>query len=80
MGFVFFAFLLFGFYFVVGPFFYIFIKFLKFFITKIIVVIYKLNTLESSYYKEKDFATILGFFKFLITVLEKQQRKKNKYK
>jgi hypothetical protein len=72
MGFVFFAFLLFGFCFVVGLFFLHFHKVLKKFITKIIIIIYKLNTLESFYYKEKDFTTILVFFFVVfITVLEK---------
>ncbi len=47
---VFFAFLLFGFCFMVGPFFYTFIKPRKFFISKNLVIIFKLSTIESLYY------------------------------
>ncbi len=42
---VFFAFLLFGFCFMVGPFFYTFIKPRKFFISKTLVIIFKLSTI-----------------------------------
>jgi hypothetical protein len=56
--------------FVVGLFLYTFIKFRKFFITKNLVFIFKLSTIESFYYKERDFATILGFF-ILVIVLGK---------
>jgi hypothetical protein len=62
MGFVFFAFLMFGFCFVVGFFFNGFVKFINFFITKNLVITYKSSTIESFYYKERDHTTILGFF------------------
>jgi len=58
---VFFAFLLFGFCFMVGPFFYNFIKPRKFFISKNLVIIFKLSTIKSLYYTYKNFATILVF-------------------
>jgi len=65
MDFVVFDFLLFGFCFVVDLFFYIFVKLIIFFITKNLVITYKLNTIESFYYKEKDYAIILVLFLFL---------------
>jgi hypothetical protein len=58
---VFFAFLLFGFCFMVGPFFYTFVKPRKKFISKNLIIIFKLRTIESFYYTQKDFATILVF-------------------
>jgi hypothetical protein len=65
MGFVFFVFFFwFGFYFVVGLFFYAFLKLVKFFVTNNLVITYKLSTIESFYYKEKDFTTILVFLGF----------------
>jgi hypothetical protein len=53
---VFFAFLLLGCY---GGSFFInaFIKFIKFFIIKNLIIIYKLCTIQSFYYKERDFVT-----------------------
>jgi hypothetical protein len=36
----------------------------SFFITKNLVIIYKLNTIQSLYYKEKDFVTIFVFLGF----------------
>jgi hypothetical protein len=45
----------------VGPFFYACVKLKKFFITKNLVFIFKLSTIDIFYYKEKDFATILVF-------------------
>ncbi len=38
-----------------------------FLITKILVITYKLNTIESFYYKEIDFATFLFFFFFFLS-------------
>ncbi len=58
---IFFVFLLFGFYFVVGPLFYAFVKFRKKIITKILVITYKSSILDSFYYKEK-FCHKLGFY------------------
>jgi hypothetical protein len=49
-----------GFCFVVG-FFLILLSSLKKFISKNLVIIFKLNTIESFYYKERDFAIILVF-------------------
>jgi hypothetical protein len=42
-------------------FFYAFVKLRKFFITKNLVFIFKLNIVENLYYIEKDFAIILVF-------------------
>jgi hypothetical protein len=42
-------------------FFYVFVKLKLFFITKNLLLILKLNTIESFYYIEKDFVTILDF-------------------
>jgi hypothetical protein len=64
MGFVFCVFLLFRFCFMVGPFSYALVKFRKFFITKNLIFIYNLNTIESFYYRERDFTTILVFLGF----------------
>jgi hypothetical protein len=61
---VFFTFLLFGFCFIAGLFFYASIKLKIIFITKNLVIIYKLNIIEKFYYKERDFATILVFLGF----------------
>jgi hypothetical protein len=47
--------------FVVGLFFNAFVKLRKFFITKNLVLIFKLSTIKSFYYRKKDFAAILGF-------------------
>jgi len=44
-----------------GLFFYAFVKIKFFFITKNLILIFKLNTIESFYYIKKDFATILVF-------------------
>jgi hypothetical protein len=49
---------------VVGLFFYAFIKFLKKIITKNLVITYKLSTIESFYYKEKNFIITLVFLGF----------------
>jgi hypothetical protein len=51
-------------------FFNVFIKLRNFFITKNLVIIYKLNIIESFYYKERNFITILVFFVF-VTILKK---------
>jgi hypothetical protein len=51
MSFVLFAFLLFGFCFVVSPFLYVFVKFIKYFIIKNLVIAYKLSTINFFYYK-----------------------------
>ncbi len=59
--FCFLAFLLSEFCFVVGLFFNAFVKLRKFFITKNLVLIFKLSTIKSFYYRKKDFAAILGF-------------------
>jgi hypothetical protein len=59
VGFVLFAFLLFGFCFVVGPFSYVFAKPRKYFITKNLITTYKLSTVEDSQ-REKLFHN-LGF-------------------
>jgi len=80
MDFVVFYFLLFGFCFVVGLFFNIFIKLIIFFIAKNLIITYKLNTIESFYYKEKDYATILVFFLFLSQFLKNSKGRKKKYK
>ncbi len=82
MGFVFCVFFLFGFCFVVGPFFNAFVKPRKFFITKNLVITYKLSTMESFYYKERNFTTILVFLGFChslgkITKEEKKGKKIN---
>ncbi len=52
--------------FVVGPLFFLYlsIKLKKFFITKNLVITYKLNTTEAFYHKVRDFVTILIFFSF----------------
>jgi hypothetical protein len=60
----FFAFLLFGSCLVVGPFLYAFIKLRKFFITKNLTITYKLITIKSFYFKEKNLVTILVFLGF----------------
>jgi hypothetical protein len=55
-----------------GFFYYAFVKFRKFFISKNLVIIYKLSKMDNFYYNEKDFVTILVF----VIVLKKYQRKK----
>jgi hypothetical protein len=42
--------------------FYTLVKRRKFFISKNLVIIFKLSIIESFYYTQKDFATILVFF------------------
>ncbi len=42
-----------GFCFVVGSFFYIFVKLIKFFIIKNLVITFKLSTIKSFYHKER---------------------------
>jgi hypothetical protein len=64
-----FAFLLFEFCFVVGLF-HAFVKLRKFFITKNLVLIFKLNIIESFYYRERLHHNF-GFFLFLVIILEK---------
>ncbi len=44
-----------------------FVKNIKFFITKILVIIYKLNTIKKKFHKEKDFAMVLAFFSFCLS-------------
>jgi len=46
---------------VVGPFLYTFVKLRKFYISKNLAIIFKLNTIESFFYIDKDFTTILVF-------------------
>jgi hypothetical protein len=43
---------------------YAFFEFIKVFITNNLIIIYKLSTIESLYYKEKVFTTILVFLDF----------------
>ncbi len=45
-------------------FFNVFIKPIKFFITKNLVIAYKLSTIKGFYYRDIDFATILVLFGF----------------
>jgi hypothetical protein len=45
-------------------FFYTFIKPRKKIITKNLIITYKISTIQSFYYKEKDFVTILVFLGF----------------
>ncbi len=47
-----------------GSFFNAFIKLRNFFIIKNLIIIYKLNTIEYFYYKEKNFTIILVFITF----------------
>jgi hypothetical protein len=55
---------------VVGPFFDTFIKLRNFYISKNQVIICKLSTIDSFYYTEKDFASILIFFGFCHSLVE----------
>ncbi len=60
----------------------VFIKLIKFFITKNLVIIYKLSKIEIFYYKERHFATILVFLGFChnpkkITKERRRKRVKN---
>jgi hypothetical protein len=57
--------IIFGFYFVVCLFFlYIFVNPINFFITKNLVITYKLNTIKGFCHKKKYFATVLVFLNF----------------
>jgi len=67
-----FFFFLFGFCFVVGHIYYAFVKLKKFFITKNLVIIFKLNTIKSFYYIERN----LGFFCFCHTSLREIAKEK----
>ncbi len=60
-----------------GSFFLHFCQAYNFFITKNLVITYKLNTIESLYYKEKDYAIILVFFCFCHSFgkITKEERK-----
>jgi hypothetical protein len=55
------AFLLSEFCFVVGTFFYDLVKLRNFFITKNLVLVFKLSTRESFYYTKRDFTVIFVF-------------------
>jgi hypothetical protein len=61
----------FGFCFVVGFFFlYVSVKPKKFFITKNLVITYKLSTINGFCHKVKDFSMVLGFFSFCLNPRE----------
>ncbi len=61
-------------------FFNVFIKPIKFFIAKNLVITYKLSTIEGFYYKERDFAIILVFFGFYHNPGEIAKKEKKKRK
>jgi len=69
----------FGFCFVAGHFFpfYVYVKPIKFFVTKNLVIIYKLSTIEGFYHKVNDFSTILVLNFFCHSPKEIGKKSKN---
>jgi hypothetical protein len=60
-----------------GSFFYAFIKLFFFFITKNLIIIFKLSTIESLYYIKKYFTTILVFLGFCHNLKEIAKEEEN---